>query len=141
MLSETSATSSRSEYLEFFKEQYGLDDANARLLLRAERLQEKGQVDQSLAYFQQVLTAYPNCHQWRKWTNFREVQTMVTGTRSKKVKRKQMKKHTRNVNSKQMWNPKLMITPNLLKEIQTDICSCYDTRAMLRLSSILALRV
>ena len=66
---------------------------------------------------------------------------MVTGTRSKKVKRKQMKKHTRNVNSKQMWNPKLMITPNLLKEIQTDICSCYDTRAMLRLSSILALRV
>jgi len=63
--SQTSSTSSRADHLEYFKQQFGLDDAHAALLLRAERLQEKGQVDQALMYFQAVLRVYPGCSEAR----------------------------------------------------------------------------
>eukprot|EP00931_Biecheleriopsis_adriatica_P115839 TRINITY_DN91595_c0_g1_i1.p1 TRINITY_DN91595_c0_g1~~TRINITY_DN91595_c0_g1_i1.p1 ORF type:complete len:215 (-),score=40.62 TRINITY_DN91595_c0_g1_i1:108-752(-) len=59
--SEMSGASSRNDTLQYLKKEYGLDDIHAKILYRAERLQEKGQVDQALTYFQAVLAAYPMC--------------------------------------------------------------------------------
>lgn len=55
----------RFENLEYFRRELGLDDAHARILLRAERLQETGQVDSAAVYFKKVLEAYPGCEEAR----------------------------------------------------------------------------
>jgi len=54
--SDVSPTSSRESNLSFFQSQYlNMDDRTAKLLLRGERLQEKGQLDQAQFYFEEVL--------------------------------------------------------------------------------------
>lgn len=58
-----SSATNRSENLHYFKTELGLDDTYARLLMRAERLQEKGEIAQALTYFQKVLDAYPECNE------------------------------------------------------------------------------
>eukprot|EP00747_Dinoflagellata_sp_TGD_P181108 gnl/TRDRNA2_/TRDRNA2_34617_c0_seq1.p1 gnl/TRDRNA2_/TRDRNA2_34617_c0~~gnl/TRDRNA2_/TRDRNA2_34617_c0_seq1.p1 ORF type:complete len:224 (-),score=50.17 gnl/TRDRNA2_/TRDRNA2_34617_c0_seq1:331-1002(-) len=63
-MSLASADSKMSDALRFFKDQ-GLDDKSAHILLRAERLQDKGQIDQALVYYQEVLSANPGCTEAR----------------------------------------------------------------------------
>eukprot|EP00930_Biecheleria_cincta_P007252 TRINITY_DN108447_c0_g1_i1.p1 TRINITY_DN108447_c0_g1~~TRINITY_DN108447_c0_g1_i1.p1 ORF type:complete len:196 (+),score=37.19 TRINITY_DN108447_c0_g1_i1:59-646(+) len=58
-----SSCSSRADDIEYFRQELSLDLARAQLLRRAEKLQEKGQVQQALQYYREVLTAYPNCRE------------------------------------------------------------------------------
>lgn len=64
-VSDLSSTSSRSEQMAFFMEDLNLDRPTAMLMYRAERLQEKGQLRQALRYFEQVLSAKPDCEEAR----------------------------------------------------------------------------
>lgn len=62
--SDVSSRSERERDLAYFRGQ-GLDDTNAHLLVRGLRLQEKGQANQALDYFQTVLRNYPDCTEAR----------------------------------------------------------------------------
>jgi len=59
--SALSSTSSRSQQLQYFRESCDLDDHAARMIVRAERLQEKGQLEQAALYFKEVIRISPNC--------------------------------------------------------------------------------
>mmetsp|Transcript_113725 Transcript_113725/g.226341 ORF Transcript_113725/g.226341 Transcript_113725/m.226341 type:complete len:144 (+) Transcript_113725:46-477(+) len=61
--SELSSTGSKSEDLANLQETWGLDAKHARILLRAQRLEEKGQLDLALTYFKAVLGPYPECQE------------------------------------------------------------------------------
>eukprot|EP00927_Polykrikos_kofoidii_P040069 TRINITY_DN34312_c0_g1_i1.p1 TRINITY_DN34312_c0_g1~~TRINITY_DN34312_c0_g1_i1.p1 ORF type:complete len:410 (+),score=40.55 TRINITY_DN34312_c0_g1_i1:103-1332(+) len=61
--SSLSTTSSRSEQMLYFRDHCGLDDQAARLVVRAERLQEKGQLQQAALYFREVLRISPTCRE------------------------------------------------------------------------------
>lgn len=58
--SSVSSASSRAADIEHYKDTYNVDHDCACLLVRAERLQEKGQNDQALIYFERVLQNYPD---------------------------------------------------------------------------------
>ena len=58
-VSNLSSTSSRSEHMAYLMGDLNLDRATAALMYRAERLQEKGQLQQALKYFERVLAT---CH-------------------------------------------------------------------------------
>ncbi|CAJ1458320.1 unnamed protein product [Effrenium voratum] len=53
--SNLSSASSRSEHMAYLMNDLSLDRATASLMYRAERLQEKGQLQQALKYFERVL--------------------------------------------------------------------------------------
>ena len=59
--SDLSNASSRFEHMAYLRQELGLDTATAALLYRAERLQEKGQLQQSLKYYERVLRGKPDC--------------------------------------------------------------------------------
>lgn len=59
--SDVSTTSSRESNLNYYTHAFSIDDKTARLLLRGERLQEKGQLHQALVYFDHVLAICPSC--------------------------------------------------------------------------------
>lgn len=61
--SQQTTASSRAEQMSYLMRELGLDRASARLLYRAERLQEKGQLEQALRYFAQVLATRPDCEE------------------------------------------------------------------------------
>ena len=63
MDSDVSTTSSRSDYLRYFQDELGLEPRSARLMLRAERLQEKGEIGQAALYFAEVLRVHPACEE------------------------------------------------------------------------------
>jgi len=60
-LSEASTASQRTEQMQYFQAELGMDAATAALMYRAERLQEKGQLRQALCYFKEVLRSKPDC--------------------------------------------------------------------------------
>jgi len=64
IVSSTGA-STRQEACEHFQQMYGMDMSTAHMLARAERLQEKGQLEQALLYFNEVLAKYPNVNEAR----------------------------------------------------------------------------
>jgi hypothetical protein len=52
LISSISASSSRTERINYLNNVLGLDRGTAALLVRAERLQEKGQLRQALKYYE-----------------------------------------------------------------------------------------
>mmetsp|Transcript_18120 Transcript_18120/g.44461 ORF Transcript_18120/g.44461 Transcript_18120/m.44461 type:complete len:180 (+) Transcript_18120:163-702(+) len=56
-----SSASSRSEHITYMTAELGLDQPTAAMLYRAERLQEKGQLQQALSYFARVAERKPDC--------------------------------------------------------------------------------
>eukprot|EP00930_Biecheleria_cincta_P048412 TRINITY_DN33728_c0_g1_i1.p1 TRINITY_DN33728_c0_g1~~TRINITY_DN33728_c0_g1_i1.p1 ORF type:complete len:421 (+),score=81.60 TRINITY_DN33728_c0_g1_i1:178-1440(+) len=57
----SSVSSSRSEKIDFYKDCYGMDGRSAHMMVRGEKLQEKGQIAQAALYFKKVLQACPAC--------------------------------------------------------------------------------
>jgi len=81
MASQLSDSSTRSENIKHFTETYGIDDATAQLLYRAEKLQEKGQLDQALVYFKEVLQSHPHVNEARMNVDMiRRMQSQATST-------------------------------------------------------------
>lgn len=62
-VSNLSNTSSRSEHMAYLMNDLNLDRATAALMYRAERLQEKGQLQQALRYFERVLANHQDCQE------------------------------------------------------------------------------
>lgn len=58
-----SATSSRMEHMAYLTGTCGLDEDAAALMYRAERLQDKGQLQQALCYYDRVVADFPHCRQ------------------------------------------------------------------------------
>jgi len=62
-VSNLSSTSSRSEHMAYLMNDLSLDRGAAAMMYRAERLQEKGQLQQALRYFDRVLASHPTCEE------------------------------------------------------------------------------
>eukprot|EP00928_Gymnodinium_smaydae_P065632 TRINITY_DN48736_c0_g1_i1.p1 TRINITY_DN48736_c0_g1~~TRINITY_DN48736_c0_g1_i1.p1 ORF type:complete len:245 (-),score=37.35 TRINITY_DN48736_c0_g1_i1:24-758(-) len=52
---------SREQRFVYFEAEHGMTREHAQLLVRGERLMERGQHAQALVYFEEVLTRYPSC--------------------------------------------------------------------------------
>jgi hypothetical protein len=69
-------TNSRTEqHIAYLTNQLGLDRPMAAMLHRGERLQEKGQLQQAVYYFERVLEEYPDCSEASE--NLRIVKTLL----------------------------------------------------------------
>ena len=62
-VSSLSTASSRSQHMAYLMNDLDLDRATAALMYRAERLQEKGQLQQALNYFERVLAMRHDCEE------------------------------------------------------------------------------
>ena len=62
-VSNLSSASSRSEHMAYLMGDLNLDRSTAALMYRAERLQEKGQLQQALRSFERVLATKPDCEE------------------------------------------------------------------------------
>jgi hypothetical protein len=74
-ISSLSHTCSRAEHIAYLTNELGLDKLTAATLHRGERLQEKGQLQQAIYYFENVLKKYPECPEAS--VNLRIVKTLL----------------------------------------------------------------